>query len=383
MFQRFFQWRLLLLLIATSIVAGTLFYTKYLAGKIEREERQRIEEWVQANKVIQQSQESVSISLANLISVNNEDIPLIATDEADHIIDTRNLDSNKLVKDTNFLGKQLEHLKSQNTPILWEISASPSITYKVYYGNSSLLNEVRYYPFVQLLVVTLFVVLILSLITIQNKSNENQVWAGMAKETAHQMGTPLTSLEGWVEMLKEHPANQAFIPDIEKDVSRLKLVSDRFGKIGSTPQVEQTDLIPLIQEMIAYMKRRASGKVIFEFNTIATEMKVLISPTLFNWVLENLIKNALDAMEGAGKISIALEDQPKAVIIDITDTGKGINAANIKKVFNPGFTTKKRGWGLGLSLSKRIMEQYHKGELYVKNSEPAKGTTFRIIIHRK
>lgn len=382
MFYRFLQWRLLLLLIATSIIAGTIFYTRYLARKIEKEERQRVEEWVQANKVIQQSQESVSISLANLISVNNEDIPLIATDEEDSIIDTRNLDSSKLLKNAGYLNKELERLKSQNTPIIWEISTSPKIIYKVYYGNSHLLNEVRYYPLVQLLVVALFVVLILSLIIIQSKSNENQVWAGMAKETAHQMGTPLTSLEGWVEMLKENPANKAYIPDIEKDVSRLKLVSDRFGKIGSTPNLEETALIPLIEEMIAYMKRRASGKVIFEFNKKATEVKVLISPTLFNWVLENLIKNALDAMDGAGKITVTLEEQGRSVIIDVSDTGKGITAANLKKVFKPGFTTKKRGWGLGLSLSKRIMEQYHKGGLFVKNSEPGKGTTFRITLNK-
>lgn len=380
MFYRFFQWRSLLLLIATSIIGGTIYYTRYVASKIEKEERQRVEEWVQANKVIQQSQEPVSISLAILISGNNEDIPLIATDENDDIVDTRNLDSNKLKKDPLYFQKQLDHLKSQNSPILWEISSTSNVVYKVYYGNSRLLNEVRYYPLVQLLIVALFIVLILSLVNIQNKSNENQVWAGMAKETAHQMGTPLTSLEGWVEMLKENPANSNYIPDLEKDVSRLKLVSDRFGKIGSTPNLEQTALVPLIEEMITYMKRRASGKVVFEFNKNTTDVTLLVSPTLFNWVLENLIKNALDAMEGAGTISITVEEQTKSVTIDITDTGKGIVAANIKKVFKPGFTTKKRGWGLGLSLSKRIMEQYHKGELFVKHSEPGKGTTFKIVI---
>lgn len=384
MFKRFLQWRLLLLLIASSIVAGTIIYTRYLANKIEIEERQRVEEWVQANKVIQQSQEPVSISLANLVSVNNEDIPLIATDEEDNIIDTRNLNASQLAKNELYAQNKLRQLKSENAPILWEISTDPRIIYKVYYGNSSLLNEVRYYPIVQLLVVSLFVVLILSLISIQNKSQQNQVWAGMAKETAHQMGTPLTSLQGWVEMLKANPANEPYIADIEKDLSRLVLVSDRFGKIGSTPQVEQTKLVSLVEEMITYMKRRASGRVIFVFNTgnITKENTVLISPTLFNWVLENLIKNALDAMEGTGKITIKLENKEKSVMIDISDTGKGISAANIKKVFKPGFTTKKRGWGLGLTLCKRIMEQYHKGELFVKHSEPGKGTTFRMIIHK-
>ncbi len=345
--------------------------------KIEKEERQRVEEWIQANNVIQQSGESVAISLANLISVNNEDIPLIATDEQGNILETRNLDSNSLSKDSLFAVKQLQKLKEQNSPIIWQ-TASGII--KVYYGNSKLQTEVSYYPLVQLLVVALFVLLILSIVTIQNKSTQNQVWAGMAKETAHQMGTPLTSLEGWVEMLKLHPVNESFIPDIEKDVSRLKLVSDRFGKIGSTPQLELTPLVPLVRDMITYMKRRASGKVVFELNGDDKNIDVLISPTLFNWVLENLIKNALDAMEGAGTITTTIEEKETQVIIDISDTGKGIAASNIKNVFKPGFTTKKRGWGLGLSLSKRIMEQYHKGELYVKHSEQTKGTTFRIIL---
>jgi signal transduction histidine kinase len=253
----------------------------------------------------------------------------------------------------------------------------------VYYGNSPLLTEVQYYPVVQLLVVALFIVLIVSLITTQSKSTQNQVWAGMAKETAHQMGTPLTSLHGWMEMLREIPGNEPIIEDIEKDVFRLKLVSDRFGKIGSTPKLEPTLLKPLIEDMVVYIRRRASGKVQFEFKQRNDELEVLISPTLFNWVLENLLKNALDAMEGgAGKISIVVTEQVSTVNIDVTDTGKGISPANIKRVFKPGFTTKKRGWGLGLSLSKRIMAQYHKGELYVKNSEPGKGTTFRIVLHR-
>ena len=382
MIQRFVQWRTLVLLIATAIIAGTIFYTRYLAGKIEKEERQRVEEWVVANKVILQSEESVSLSLANLISVNNEDIPLIATDEHEQILDTRNIDSSSLARDSSYFQKQLANLKSQNPPIIWEISSNPQLIYKVYYGNSKLQTEVRYYPLVQLLVVALFIILVLSLITTQNKSTQNQVWAGMAKETAHQMGTPLTSLQGWVELLKTNPGNDAYIPDIEKDISRLILVSDRFGKIGSTPQLEETTLIPLIEEMITYMKRRASGKVVFEFRKPVTSPEVLISPTLFNWVLENLIKNALDAMEGSGKITVALEDHEKTAIIDVTDTGKGISASNLKAVFKPGFTTKKRGWGLGLSLSKRIMEQYHKGELYVKYSEPGKGTTFRIVLHK-
>ena len=382
MIQRFARWRIAFLVIATAIVAGTIYYTRYLARKIEKEERQRVEEWVHANNVLQQSSESASISLANLINVNNEDIPLIATDENDQVIDSRNLDSIAIKKDSNYVQKAFKKLKSGNPPISWQISDSPLVIYKVYYGNSKLLTEVQYYPLVQLLVVALFVVLILSLVTIQNKSTQNQVWAGMAKETAHQMGTPLSSLQGWLEMLRMEPANEPYIADIEKDIARLVLVSDRFGKIGSTPQLELTPLLPLVEEMITYMKRRAPGKVSFQWNTNANDISVLISPTLFNWVLENLIKNALDAMEGKGKITVDVEDTNKYVFIDVTDTGKGIAASNINAVFKPGFTTKKRGWGLGLSLSKRIMEQYHKGNLFVKESEPGKGTTFRIVLNK-
>jgi K+-sensing histidine kinase KdpD len=382
MIQRFARWRFLFLIIATAIVAGTIFYTRYLAGKIEKEERQRVEEWVHAVKVIQQSTESASISLAILISANNEDIPLIATDDKEQVIDTRNLDSAAMKQDSNYVQKTFQKLKKENIPITWQISDSPKLVYKVYYGNSKLLSEVQYYPLVQLLVVALFVILILSLITVQNKSTQNQVWAGMAKETAHQMGTPLSSLQGWLEMLRMEPVNQPYISDIEKDIARLVLVSDRFGKIGSTPQLDNTSLLPLVEEMITYMKRRAPGKVSFELNTNAQEINVLISPTLFNWVLENLIKNALDALEGKGKISVNVEETTHCVYIDVSDTGKGISPANIKAVFKPGFTTKKRGWGLGLSLSKRIMEQYHKGNLFVKESEPGKGTTFRIVLNK-
>jgi signal transduction histidine kinase len=218
--------------------------------------------------------------------------------------------------------------------------------------------------------------------TLRSKSQQNLVWAGMAKETAHQMGTPLTSLHGWVEMLKESGSHQQIVEELEKDVSRLKLVSDRFGKIGSQPQLEQTDLAALVLDMVAYMRRRAPGRVVVETHGTEHPAHAMASPTLLNWVLENLLKNALDALEGKGKILVAIQENPANVIIDVTDSGKGISPENLRKVFAPGFTTKKRGWGLGLTLSKRIMEQYHKGELYVKHSEPGKGTTFRMVVRK-
>jgi signal transduction histidine kinase len=220
-------------------------------------------------------------------------------------------------------------------------------------------------------------------ISTRNKSTQNQVWAGMAKETAHQIGTPLSSLQGWVEMLKDKPENEKIATEMAKDVDRLKLVSDRFSKIGSTPQLEEKNIIAQVENMVVYIKRRASDKVNINLNNNSqTTLLAKINAPLFDWVIENLLKNALDAMDGKGDITVTIKDETTNIIIDVVDTGKGISPANITKVFKPGFTTKKRGWGLGLSLSKRIIEQYHKGALFVKNSEVGKGTTFRIEIKK-
>jgi signal transduction histidine kinase len=380
MLARFISWRTLLMLLALAIVGATVWYTVYLSKKISMEERQRVEEWVQASKVLQSSSDPASISFANTVQVNNEDIPIIATDAAGAIVDYLNLDSAAIARDSTYLPAMLKRLQGLREPILWEITAEPRLEYKVYYGNTKLLNEVRYYPLVQLLVVALFLVLIIALIGTQNRSTQNLLWAGMAKETAHQMGTPLTSLQGWVEMLKDYPDARPVVADMEKDVERLKLVSDRFGKIGSQPQLVLADVGSQVQTMVEYIRRRASNKVGIEYTPPPQPVGAQLSPTLFDWVLENLLKNALDAIEGIGTITIRLEQLAEGLVIDVTDSGKGIAAANLSKVFKPGFTTKKRGWGLGLSLSKRIIEDYHGGKLFVKHSEPGKGTTFRMVL---
>lgn len=382
MFNRLFNWRSFFFIIALAIVLVTVFYTRYLSTKILVEERQRVEEWVLANKAMQQAETPGTIALSNLVIINNEDMPLIATDEKGSVVDYRNLDTVLIQRDPNYLEKKLADLKEEHPPIDWEISDSPQLVYKVYYGNTALLNEVQYYPLVQLLVVSLFIGLLIALITTQNKSTQNQVWAGLAKETAHQMGTPITSLRGWVEMLKEQQPDSEVVGELEKDVERLKLVSDRFSKIGSQPQLEPTDMLSLVADMMAYMKRRASGKLHFDLQAPQEVVLANVSPTLMNWVMENLLKNALDAMDGKGSITVKLVAGESHVTIDVTDTGKGISAGNLQRVFAPGFTTKKRGWGLGLTLSKRIVEQYHKGQLFVKQSAPGEGTTFRMIIPR-
>jgi signal transduction histidine kinase len=255
---------------------------------------------------------------------------------------------------------------------------------KYYYGESLLLQEVRYYPLVQLIVVALFIILAIVSIQLRNRSTQNQVWVGMAKETAHQLGTPVSSLRGWVEMLREMQTDEKIVAEIEKDVERLSLVSDRFGKIGSTPQLSENNLTLHVEKMVEYMKRRAAGSVVFEIQR-HQELPIMtaFSPQLFDWVIENLLKNALDSMKGKGTITVELLEETGHILIDVTDTGKGIPRSNWERVFKPGFSTKKRGWGLGLSLSKRIIEQYHKGELYVKHSEPGKGTTFRIKLNKE
>jgi signal transduction histidine kinase len=236
---------------------------------------------------------------------------------------------------------------------------------------------------VQLFIVGLFIVVIVLAIRSNYRSLQNQVWAGMAKETAHQLGTPVSSLEGWVEMLRQNSANEKIVQELEKDVGRLQLISDRFGKIGSKPQLEEKDVVAQINTMVEYIRKRAAGRVGFIINTYGEKIiQARISPPLFDWVIENLLKNSLDAMEGKGSITVDIRNSAASVNIDVTDTGKGISKQNLSKVFNPGFTTKKRGWGLGLSLSKRIIEQYHKGEVFVKNSEIGRGTTFRIVLKK-
>jgi signal transduction histidine kinase len=248
----------------------------------------------------------------------------------------------------------------------------------VYYGESKLLNEVRYYPIIQLVIVILFIAVVLLMLQVNYKSTQNQVWAGLAKETAHQLGTPVSSLEGWLEMLKEIKGTEKIVPEIEKDVNRLLLISDRFGKIGSTPQLEEKNVLMQVQTMMDYIKKRAGQNVVFNLTSNLQNITAYISPPLFDWVIENLLKNALDAMEGKGIININIQQEANKISIEVADTGRGISAANITKVFKPGFTTKKRGWGLGLTLTRRIIEQYHKGIIYVKNSELGRGTTFRI-----
>jgi len=382
MIRSLLNWRSLLALIAIVIVSATIFYSQYLAKKIAAEERQKVEQWVAASKAILKNP-GMDLALPNLIRNGQQSVPIIETNELDSIIDYINLDSTRAASDRAYCYSQLKKFRSENEPLEIKLSDTPYTANRYYYGHTSLLDEVRYYPLVQLCIVALFIFFTLYSITIRNKATQNQLWAGMAKETAHQLGTPVSSLEGWVEMLRESNTDPLTVQEIQKDVDRLKLVSDRFGKIGSKPQLKERDLIGQIRNMVEYIRKRASGSV--QFNMEGPEQEPLIariSGPLFDWVIENLLKNALDAMEGKGTITVKIQEQESQILVDVTDTGKGIAAKNLQKVFKPGFTTKKRGWGLGLSLSKRIIEQYHQGQLFVRQSEPGKGTTFRIVLKK-
>ena len=382
MFGQLFNLRTWLALVAVAIVTGTIFYSNYLAKKIAVEERQKVNVWIQSLKTRAETTEASALDLTNIITTENKDIPIMETDENDKPSGGGlNLDTLLIKKDSNYLRRKLAEFKKQHEPITVEISKDPLIINKYYYGDSDLLKQVRYYPIVQLLVVALFIVITLYAISARNKSTQNQVWAGMAKETAHQLGTPISSLQGWIEMLKEQEKFASISTEMEKDVNRLKLISDRFGKIGSAPRLEEYNITDQVEKMVAYIKRRATEKVNFVVEAPPGPVITKISSPLFDWVIENLLKNALDAMEGKGWIIIKIKESPGHVIVDITDNGKGISKQNMANVFKPGFTTKKRGWGLGLSLSKRIIEKYHKGQLYVKSSEPARGTTFRIVLN--
>jgi signal transduction histidine kinase len=394
MFRQLLNWRSLLGLIAILIVSGTVLYSSYLADKIEKDERKKVELWVEAVTSIS-NPANTETGLASKITIRQNDIPIIETTETDSITSWVNLDSARVEKgwskddtlhipnNNSYLQSKLRSFRSENKTMDWTDPIDPTKKNKYYYGHSRLLDEVRYYPLVQLFIVGLFILITIMALRSNYRSTQNQVWAGMAKETAHQLGTPVSSLEGWMEILKESHGDESFVPEMERDVSRLRLVSDRFGKIGSTPQLEEKNIVEQVKNMVEYIRKRAGGKVSFGVEAHGLQnIPVKISAPLFDWVIENLLKNALDAMEGKGAIKIDIHDGEPNIIIDVSDTGKGISKQNIAQVFKPGFTTKKRGWGLGLSLSKRIIEQYHKGSLTVKQSEIGKGTTFRIVLKK-
>jgi K+-sensing histidine kinase KdpD len=379
--RQYLNWKTYLAIIALFIVSASLFYTSRLAGELAIEEKKKVEEIADALKILSDPNNTKDLETAVAINTmaQNKNIPLIIADEKDNIKDKINIDSSSSLGTPNFAQQQLKKYKSLHDPI--EVDYGTGKDY-VYYGESYLLTQLRYFPYVQLAIIVLFLTVVLLALNAAHRSLQNQVWVGLSKETAHQLGTPLSSIEAWLELLRDDNANLEAVTEMQKDLDRLKLVADRFSKVGSAPKLEEENLILRLENIVEYMQKRSPKKVHISLRNTTPEVPVNISGPLFDWVMENLIRNALDAMGGEGNISISVTNQPQQVFIDVQDTGKGIPAHQVKDVFRPGFTTKKRGWGLGLSLARRIIAKYHHGSIFVRNSEVGKGTTFRIILRR-
>jgi hypothetical protein len=369
-----------LLVFACLIVLVSLWYTNSLAKKMEKEEELKIKTWAKATAQLGASDFSVDLTFLLEIVSQNTTIPVILTDEHDNITSWRNLDSIKATTKKNYLLDKLESMKSQHPPI--ELTYFEGSKVKVYYEDSLILTRLKYYPFVQLIIISFFLIISYLAFSYSRKSEQNLVWVGMSKETAHQLGTPLSSLLAWIEIIRDTPGSDPSIMDeMEKDVNRLRIITERFSKIGSEPILEPHDIVEELEKSIDYLKKRSSKQVIFKVeNHLPDETIIDLNPYLFAWAIENLSKNAIDAMDGIGSITFHLERKHHELIMDISDTGKGVPANRFKSIFKPGFTTKKRGWGLGLSFVKRIIENYHKGHISVKESIINKGTTFRIVL---
>ena len=366
-------WRWTIIAISFVIVVLILWNTFTFFQIFKEEERTKMQHWAEAQKTLINANENTDIELPLKI-IQNANIPIIVT-ENDSIINQTNIDD-KIVKDKMALKAVLLNLKNQNEPIVMEYVKGKF--QKLYYGDSSLLNKLKYYPIALLLIIFLFGAVVYNYYTSTKMATQNKLWAGMAKETAHQIGTPLSSLIGWLEIMKADNVDPTTISEIEKDINRLQTITDRFSKIGSEPVVENIDIIAETAASCDYLQSRFSKQVVFSFIAPSEKIMVLLNPALHSWTIENLVKNAIDAMKGKGKLDLKIENNLNSVKIYVTDSGKGIAKNQFKRVFEPGFTTKKRGWGLGLSLTKRIVEEYHKGKIKVLSSEINKGTTMVV-----
>lgn len=376
------NWKIVLFIFATIICLASLTYTNRLVSDLDTEERKKIELWAEAtNQLVNSGMGPTNNILASRIMQENTTIPIILTNEVGEIIGNRNLPQRP--NQEAFLQRQLSIMMEQHEPIIIEAKMNEQVilTQYLYYKDSYILSQLRFYPLLQLLVIFLYVGIAYLAFNRSKKSEQNLVWAGMAKETAHQIGTPLSSLMAWVEILKTKEGMTEISEEIDKDVKRLETITERFSKVGSKPNLENESIYEILNLTVSYLQDRLSSNVHLQLDNQCNDSTAPINSTLFEWVVENICKNAADSMDGKGLIKIILFSDSEYLKIDITDNGKGVQKANFKRIFEPGFTTKKRGWGLGLSLSKRIIEEYHLGRLYVKNSSKD-GTTFRISLHR-
>ena len=364
------------IIIASFFIVILILWNTYNFFQIfKTEERAKMEFWATAQKTLANANENTDIELPFQIISNNTSIPMIVTDSNEKIISHNNI-AETITKDSIALKNYFNSIKNDNQPIKMELSNK---NYQlVYYGNSPLLNKLKYYPVALLLIIILFGAVVYNFYKATKMATQNKLWAGMAKETAHQIGTPLSSLIGWLEILKLENIEESTVTEIEKDINRLQTITDRFSKIGSEPALENRNIIEDTKHTVDYLQSRVSKQVVFSFSAPDRPILVAINPALHSWTIENLVKNAIDAMKGKGHLDINIAELENVVKIKITDTGKGIPKNQFSKVFEPGFTTKKRGWGLGLSLTKRIVQEYHKGRIKVAHSEIGKGTTMQM-----
>lgn len=364
-----------IIIISSFLIASLILWNTYIFFQtFKEEERNKMELWATALKNVRNAELDADLELPTFIMENNKNIPLILTDKKGKILSDLNL--GEITNDSIKVKEFLNSIKYQNNPIKVQFAADDYNL--VYYGDSPMLNKLKYYPIALLLVAFLFGGVVYNFYRATKMATQNKLWAGMAKETAHQIGTPLSSLIGWLELLKLENIDESTIEEIQKDINRLQTITDRFSKIGSEPVLEKRDIIEETKSSFEYLQARTSKQVSFDFRAPSKPLYVSLNPTLHSWTIENLVKNSIDAMKGKGKLSIEIVEGDSFIYITVTDSGSGIPKNKFKTVFEPGYTSKKRGWGLGLSLTKRIVQEYHKGKIRVVSSEIGKGTTMQI-----
>ena len=376
-------WKFILFMFAVLIGAATLWYTESFLDELKAQEINKVKQFAEAIRNILDADGNTNITFEQSIIRSNNTIPIIWADSEGNVIEARNIDLEKR-GDPEWLKRKMAEMQAEIPPI--EIKVTDDLTQYLYYQNSILLTKLRYYPLVLLMVISLFIVIAYIAFSNARKSEQNQVWNGLAKETAHQIGTPLSSLMGWMELLRAKETEPEMVDEMEKDILRLNTITDRFSKIGSKPIIGKEDIVAITSESISYLRARSPGRVEVIFNAediSESGILVRLNKPLFEWVIENLVRNAIDAVEGKGKIEVRVSDVGKRVKVEVEDDGKGIPVNRQKTIFRPGFTTKSRGWGLGLSLAKRIIEEYHGGKIFVAQSDPGRATIFRILLDKE
>lgn len=367
-----------ILTILLFIVVLSVSFTTRLANKFAEEEYRKIELWAEATRQLIMADEDDNIDLILSVMEGNTTIPVYMVDSAHQLLLSRNVREPKHNKE-EFYQQRINNLRLSQEPIV--VQVNEEVTQYIYYEDSILLRRLYWFPYVQLAVIIAFIAIAVIALIMAQRSEQNSLWVGLSKETAHQLGTPISSLNAWNELLKATYPNDALLPQMDEDIRRLQMIAERFSKIGSQPTLNQEALLPIVQSAMEYMRVRTSNKITYTLHA-DSDCQVMVCKPLFEWVIENLCKNAIDSMEGKGEITLSLTKQENKVHLDITDTGKGIDRRHFKTIFKPGYTSKKRGWGLGLSLAKRIIEDYHRGKLFVKQSQIGVGSTFRITLEQ-